>query len=446
MNARVDCSALPWSAEAEHAVLGGLMIDADAMLRIADRHLQAGHFFDGRHREIFAAITDLSARRHPADVVTVFEHLQGRGAAEGSADLGYLNAMAQSVPSASNIGRYTDIVLDKAMRRAIVAPADLAQELAHEPGEADALLDRVASLFAGIQRTRAAAAPKRLDELLGARIDHWQSLADGETAPGIPTGLDNLDEALAGGLKPGKVLVLAARPSVGKTSLAGQIGLNVAGLGHTVLMLSQEMQAGDLVDRTIANLGRIRLDGLVTGQMENDEWTRITEATEVAARLPFFIDDQPALTILDIRSKARQVKQRAGLALVIVDYLQLCSSSGGFDKRHHQIEQISRGMKQLAKELGVCVLLLSQLVRADDREPELDHLKESGAIEEDADTVILLHPMGVEDDGAQLILAKVPKNRQGRRGRLALTLAGKTQRWEMSMSNVSRSHLSRGAQ
>ena len=204
-------------------------------------------------------------------------------------------------------------------------------------------------------------------------------------------------------------------------------------------MLSQEMQAGELVDRAVANLGSVLLDNLTTGRFANGDWEAITNASEAAGRLPFFVDDQPALTLLDIRAKARQVQQGGGLALLIVDYLQLCASMGGIERRHHQVEQVSRGMKALAKELGVCVLLLSQLSRAGAAgEPELDHLKESGAIEEDADTVVLLHPMGHEADGSLLVLAKIPKNRQGRRGRLALALHGKTQRWRSSAANVSR--------
>lgn len=437
MNVSADAELLPWSCEAEQSVLGGLMIDPDAMLRIADRRLQPGHFYDARHREIWTAIVDLVARRQPVDIITTFERLDGAGKAADCGGLPYLNDLAQSVPSAANIGRYAEIMVEKAMRRAILAATDQAQTLARGQGDADEVLDRVASLFAGIQRSRSVNVPQRIGDLITARMGHWQSLADGDTTPGIPTGLARLDEALAGGLKPGKVIVLAARPSVGKTSLAGQIALSVAGQGHTVLMLSQEMPAGDLVDRSVANLGTVKLEHLTTGRFVDDDLKRVLAASESASRLPLFVDDQPALTVLDIRAKARQVQQRAGLALLIVDYLQLCSSTGAFDKRHHQIEQISRGMKQLSKELGVCVLLLSQLKRERD-EPELDNLKESGAIEEDADTVILLHPMGNEPDGSLLILAKIPKNRQGRRGRLALSFDGRTQRWAQSVGDVTR--------
>jgi replicative DNA helicase len=432
----------PASLEAEQAVIGAVLLDPQALVRLADRRLRPEHFFDHRNLVTWEAITHLAARHLPTDPLSVFEHLRdaNSGDAEIAGGLAYLNALVQGVPSLASVPRYADIVVDKALHRAVIRAADQAAALAYEPGDPDQLLDQVASIFAAVKRTRAVSEPQALSALVTARIDHWSSLAKGDTVPGISTGLPRLDEALGGGVKPGRVIVLAARPSVGKTSLAGQVGLNVAAGGHPVLMLSQEMAAGDLVDRVVANLGQLGLDRITTGQFRDDDWARVTDAADAAARLPFDIDDQAALTLLDIRAKVRQVQQRrGGLALLIVDYLQLCASSGNFERRHHQIEQISRGMKQLAKELDVCVLVLSQLNREGGKgEPELDSLKESGAIEEDADTVILLHPMGHEADGSLLVLAKVPKNRQGRRGRIALALYGKTQRWAESAASVSR--------
>lgn len=432
-----ELRAMPWSAESEQGLLGAILLDSDAFGRITDRGVEAAHFFDHRHRAIWTAMVAMVARHEPVDVLTVFEQLRDAGDDERAGGLAHLNALAQSVPSAANVGTYADRVLEKAALRAILAAAEQVQALTREQLSADEILDRAASMFAGVQRTRAASAPRMLGDLVAQRLEHWQSLAAGETEAGISTGISSLDAALGGGLKAGRVIVLAARPSVGKTSLAAQIGLNVAALGQPVLVLSQEMTAGDLVDRAVANLGRVQLDHLMTGTLVDDDWERVTQVAETATRLPFTIDDQPALTLLDIRAKARQVQQRGGLALLIVDYLQLCASSGAFDRRHHQIEQISRGMKQLAKELAVCVLLLSQLNR-ERGEPELDNLKESGAIEEDADVVVMLHPMGVAPDDGMLVLAKIPKNRMGRRGRLALSLHGKTQRWVQSTGNVSR--------
>ena len=446
MSARIDAAALPWSAEAEQSVLGALMLDPAAALRIADRQLQAGHFFDHRHAVIWPAVANLVARHQPVDVVTVFEQLQAQQRDEAAGGLAYLNALAQGVPSAANIGRHADIVLEKALRRAIVDAAGRAQEIAQQAGDADEALDQVAAMFVGLKRPRAGSGPRPLSELAAQQIDHWQALGDGSTEPGTPTGLEAIDAALGGGVKPGKVIVVAARPSVGKTSLAGQMALNVGAFGKAVLMLSQEMPASDLTDRAAANLGGIALDRLTTGRFADGDAALLAEAADAMSRLPVYVDDQPALSLLDIRAKVRHVQQQEpSLALVIVDYLQLCAPGASAQHRHHQIEAISRGLKTLAKEAGVCVMVLSQLNRASEAdEPELHHLKESGAIEEDADTVILLHPWGQQPDGSMSVLAKVPKNRQGRRGRLALSFDGRLQRWASSSADVSRQP-SRGA-
>lgn len=431
---------LPWSEAMEQSTLGSLLQDSDALLRIADLGLRPAHFFDHRHRAILSAVLELHARRQPADVVTVFDWLRERGQAEDSGGLAYLNALALSVASATNVGRYASKVIEDATRRAIIAAADRARVLALEHSTPDEVLDAVQTLFGEVRRHKAAAAPRRIGELVRERTTHWEGLEAGTTPAGIATKLDRLNVALGGGLKPGKNIVLAGRPGSGKSSLAWSIACDVAAQQKAVLVLSMEMQAGDLVDRAAANLGRVSLNRLLTGRFQDDDWARITDACDTASRLPLFIADQPALSLLDIRAKARQVQQQCdGLALVVVDYLQLAASAGGFDKRHHQIEAISRGMKAMAKELDTTVLLLSQLTRESERdEPELAHLKESGAIEEDADTVILLHVLGQAPEGGMLVLAKVAKNRQGPRGRLALAFDGDTQQWRASAGDVTR--------
>lgn len=441
MTAHPDFAAAMWSQDAEQSAIGGALIAPDVLSRLDGQHLRADHFAIDAHQHIWAAIVDLTARRQPVDVITVFERLRDRGADERAGGIQYLNELAGSVVSASNIRTYAKIILQHALRRKIVETADLAQQIAKEPGDADEQLDRVAALFAAIQPLASSAEPVSLGEVLLQRVPHWEGLEAGTLLPGMPTRLPTLDSALGGGLKPGKVIVIAARPSIGKTSVAMQILLNVAADGHPVLLCSQEMQAGDLVDRATANLGRVNLGALTMGRFDGDDWARITEAAETAGPLPFYIDDQPALTLLDIRAKARKVQQRHGLKVLAVDYLQLCASTGRQDNRHHQIEAISRGLKQLAKELGVCVLLLSQVNRDSTRraegEPTLADLKESGAIEEDADTVMFLHPKGGLPDGSLLLAAILAKNRQGRRGHIALAFHGATQRWVESTADVS---------
>jgi len=432
---------LRWSQDAEQSILGGAMLSSDALDRL-EQPLHPEHFYVEAHRWIWAAMLDLHSRRQPIDVITVHAQLQQRGQAEKVGGLLYLNELAASVPSAANIRTYATIVVDRALRRKIIETADIVQAIALEVGDAAEKLDQVASMFAAIQRPGARSEAVSLGELLLERSAHWEALESGKALAGMPTHLPTLDRALGGGLKPGKVIVLGARPSVGKTSLALQLLLNLAADGHPVLLLSQEMQNGDITDRAAANLGRVSLEALTTGRFERDDWSRAAEATEAGRTLPVYVDDQAAMTLLDMRSKARRAQQRYGIKVLAVDYLQLCSATGKQDSRHHQIEQISRGLKQLAKELGICILLLSQISRQSTQraegEPTLADLKESGAIEEDADVVVALHPRGPQPDGSLLVAALLLKNRQGRRGRIALSFAGSTQRWVESTADVSR--------
>ncbi len=437
----INPALVPWSCEAEQSVLGCMLINPDALHIATGMRLEGPQFFDGRHRVIWSCVVELAARHEPVDVITVYERLREQRRAEECGGLAYLNALAQSVPGTSNLGRYVGIVQDKALLRAILGAADQVRAIAVEPGgTAGDKLDRAASLFAALSTRRQQSAPRSLSELILERSAHWDALADGTAPAGAPTGLPLLDKALGGGLKPGKMVVLAARPSVGKTSLAQQIALSVAAAGHGVLLLSQEMTAGELVDRAAANLGRVNLGALASGQFHNDDWTRITEAMETAAGMPLFIEDEPALTLLAIRSKVQALQRRQRLTLVVLDYLQLCSGSNARDNRNLQVEEISRGLKTLAKEAGVTILALSQLNRrAEDRsEPALSDLRDSGAVEQDADTVVLLHPKEDADmpDGEKLMVAILAKNRQGRRGRLALSFHGATQRWAESSADV----------
>lgn len=447
---RITGDLAHWSCEAEQSVLGCLLLNPDALHVATGMRLEAGQFFHVGHRTIWSCIVELAARHEPVDVITVFERLREQQHAEACGGLAYLNELAQSVAGTANLRRYVEIVQDKALRRAILNAADEVRAIVAEPGSSAAdKLDRAASLFVALSTRRQQSAPRPLSELILERTAHWEALADGTAPAGAPTGLPTLDRALGGGLKPGKLLVLAARPSVGKTSLAQQIALSVAAQGAGVLLLSQEMTAGDLVDRAAANLGRVGLGALSSGQFRDEDWTRITDAMEIAAHLPLFIEDEPALTLLAIRSKVQALQRRQRLGLVVLDYLQLCSGSNPRDNRNQQVEEISRGLKTLAKEAGITVLALSQLNRrAEDRgEPALSDLRDSGAVEQDADTVILLHPKDDADmpEGEKLVVAILAKNRQGRRGRLALAFHGATQRWSESAADVSASAKGRKA-
>lgn len=440
MTARLDPSVLPWSVEAEQSVLGSILLDNRASTVVIEAGLRAEHFYDARHGTVFSATMAQIGSGRPADIVTVLAALGPKADEVGG--LSSLNQLAQSVPSAANVRRYAEIVIEKALGRRIAAAADQALGIALGAGAPTDKLDRIGSLFTAIRVPTASAGPQSVAAVIAERSSHWQALADGTSTPGTPTHLPTLDSALGGGLKPGKVLVIASRPSVGKTSLASDIALAFGKAGEPVLFLSQEMTAGELIDRFVSNEGRVSLEAITTGRFDGEVTSRLVEASDEIGRLPVFIDDTPALTLVDIRAKARQVQQRHGLGLLVLDYLQLARDDGGANHRHHQIEQISRGMKQLAKELNCAVIVLSQINRSSlqrqDGEPTLADLKESGAIEEDADAALLLHPRDQLPDGSMLVVGILAKNRQGRRGRIALRFEGAVQRWSESTADVSR--------
>lgn len=427
------------SLEAEQSVLGGLLIDNTPFHEVAEV-IDAGSFGHAPYGQVFDAIRHLVATHEVADIVTVHERLRVNGAAENWGGLSHLNELAQSVPSASGAVRYARLVAEHARRRALLKLAEDVPGLLSRVEGVDSAVDQIQALLNQLQSAKARGEPKSLGACVLEAVADMEAVAAGEKSPGWPTGLPALDKGLGGGVKPGRVYTLAARTSMGKTSLAMQILLNLAADGHPGLMLSQEMVGSELAVRAIANRGAIAMDRLTLAALEDAEWQALPEAADALTALPVWVDDQPALRLVDIAAKARAIKRRHGLEVLVIDYLQLCAAEAvKGQSRHHQIEAISRGIKALAKELGVAVLLLSQLNRsAEDGEPELHHLKESGAVEEDADAVLLMFAMGEETDGTQTVCLKLAKNRGGRRGRLALAFDGRRQQWRASSANVDR--------
>lgn len=433
----------PQSVEAEQSVLGGLLLDGTAWDRIGDL-LSQSDFYRHDHRLIFEAIGTLVNSMREADVITVYAFLQAAGKADDVGGMTYLNALAASVPSASNIRRYAEIVREKALQRALVAAADEAATLAFNAGlgQVQDAIERSITLFDTVQRRGVVQGPRRADQLAVQRIDHINDLATKDAPPAFSTGLTDLDRRLNGGLQPGRVYVLAARPSVGKTALALQIGLHQAKeLGLGVLVLSQEMPAEEVTDRAFANLGGVDYGEIQRGQLSDMSWGRLSGAVETFGRLPVWIDDQAALTLNDIRSKAFALR-RDGIKLLIVDYLQLCAgqSKSKNANRNTDLEEITRGLKALAKQMGIAILLLSQLSREVEKrgtpEPTLADLRDSGAIEQDADAVLGLWFARQWSDRKVMALT-VLKNRQGERGmRIPLDFYGQFQQWTDSTADV----------
>lgn len=422
---------LTWSIDAEQQLLGAMLLDNAAFDRVGP--LAPRDFYDPRNALAYTAMASLALAGRPFDVVLVWEELRRLGKDERSGGLPYLNELSACTPSSRNARHHAEIVREKARQREILLAANQALDIAEEGASSEDKLDRIMALFSQLQRASMARVPQSLAELVVERIDHISALAEGTVKAGIETPLPALNERLNGGLRGGHVYILAARPSIGKSSLANDIGLHVAGSGVPVLVLSQEMPAGEVTDRAISRLGRADYGQIQTGRIDDENWGRITEGVDIAARLPFYIDDQPALRLQDIRGKARLVK---GLGLLIVDYLQLCQG-GDQDTRNGQIEEISRGLKSLAKELGIPIIVLSQLNRAveqrADKRPNMGDLRDSGAIEQDADTIVFLWRAREHDHGdTRLIGMGVDKNRQGKLGEVALDFHGATQRWSES--------------
>ncbi len=429
----------PWSQHAEQGVIGALFLDNAAWDRCGDL-LAVDDFYAASHRVVFDAMVRLMAAGKPADVVTVFEQLQASGRLADAGGMPMLNALAECATGTANVRRHAEIIAEKAMRRALIALCDESAAAAFgSKDETPAVLDRLSSAVAKLERRRMRKAPKSLAELLPARVDHISAMNSGEGhVQASATGIARLDRLLSGGLRDGSVYILAARPSVGKSALAQAVGEYVARVAGPVLMLSQEMPDTEVADRALARLGGISYERIQTGKLQDQEWALLTDAVQYGASLPFYVDDQPALRLSDIRAKARQVK---GLRLLIVDYLQL--SVGDGENRTQEVGAISRGVKALAKELGVPVLLLSQLSRKVEerpgKEPQLSDLRDSGEIEQDADVVIFLWPKTEREDGSKLVGCKLEKNRQGRKGagaRFGLEFDGARQTWSESHEDI----------
>ena len=425
---------LPWSQESECAVLGAMLADCGKAFDRA-QPLTKAHFFDGRHRLIFGAIENLHGRGLPVDVVTVFEHLRDQGRADDAGGVPYLNGLAQGAYTAHRAGAYASKVRDMAVHRALLETLDKSMELASTPGGTPAeKLDQITTWLGELQRKQVARVPRTATEAALARLSHWEDLAKGRAQTGWPVFIPRLNHLL-GGLRPGGLYYLAARPGVGKTSLSLELA---ARSGLVSLFLSQEMTEAELVDRAVACIGRVNYGALQDGSLTQDDWSRMTEAVSSEALRRLHLDDQGSLTLADIRAKAKSVP---GLQLLVLDYLQLCAGAvGSTANRNSEIEQISRGLKALAKELGIAVVALSQLNRQVEqrtsKRPMLADLRDSGSIEQDADAVVMLWEVRKLSEDKKLIGLALAKNRQGRTGELALHFDGSRQSWGESTESL----------
>ncbi len=436
----------PHSVEAEQSVLGGLLLENEALDKIADI-LASADFYRHDHRLIFAHIGKLIEHNRPADIVTVAESLESSAELSGVGGIAYLGALAQNTPTAANIRRYAEIVRERAIMRKLVEVGSGIAESAYSPQGRDAqqLLDEAeAKIFqiaeGGKRSSEGFVDIKVLLPQVADRIDQLFQRDNPNDVTGVPTGFSDLD-SMTSGFQPGDLVIVAGRPSMGKTAFSLNIAENVAlDTGLPVAVFSMEMAATQLAMRMIGSVGRLDQHRMRTGRLEDEDWVRLTTALGRLNDAPIFIDEGAGLSSFDVRARARRLHRQCGkLGLIVVDYLQLMSAPAGRqgENRATEISEISRSLKALAKELDVPVVALSQLNRSveqrPDKRPVMSDLRESGAIEQDADLILFIYRDEVynsdsPDKGtAEIIIAK---QRNGPIGRVRLTFLGEHTRFE----------------
>ena len=411
----------PQDTAAEQSVLGGMLLSKDAIADVVEV-LRPGDFYRPAHQAIYDCILDLYGRGEPADPITVSAELERRGELARVGGAPYLHTLIATVPTAANAGYYARIVAEKAILRRLVEAGTRIVQYGYgadnsDGGDVNEVVDRAQAAIYEVTERRTSEDYVALEELLQPTMDALDAIASrGGTAQGIPTGFADLDE-VTNGLHPGQMIIIAARPGVGKSTL----GLDFARScsikhGMTSVIFSLEMSRTEIVMRMLSAEAKIRLTDMRGGRMSDDDWTRLARRMSEISEAPLFIDDSPNLTMMEIRAKARRLKQRHDLKLIVVDYMQLMTSGKRVESRQQEVSEFSRQLKLLAKELEVPVVAISQLNRGpeqrNDKRPMLADLRESGSLEQDADVVLLIHrPDAWERDDprageADLILAK----------------------------------------
>jgi replicative DNA helicase len=417
----------PHSREAEESVLGALLLSPHAANEVMDK-LVPNDFYVPAHQSIFEAMVSLYNANQPIDAVTLSEELRRSAELEKVGGLSYLTHLVDVVPTASNVEYYAGIVEEHGLRRSLIKAGSSITELAFRTDdEVVGVIDRAEQEVLGVAEKRAGDGMIPVGPLFQEAIEHIEALeANGAEITGLSTGFRDLDKKLAG-LQKANLVVIAARPSMGKSALTINIATFVAGTGKVVAIFSLEMAKEEVVQRILSSVGKVESGKLRTGQLGN-HWDRLVAAANRMYKTPIYVDDSSVVTVTDIRAKCRRLKRIKGLDLVVVDYLQLMQGSSK-ENRQQEIAEISRGLKNLARELEVPIIAVSQLNRSveqrEDRRPRLSDLRESGALEQDADVVVFIyrheyyHPDDIEKRGtAEVIIAK---HRAGATGTVEMT-------------------------
>jgi replicative DNA helicase len=414
----------PNSIEAEQSVLGGLLIQNEAMDRITDV-LSAADFYRFDHKIIFEQISKLIETNEPADIVTVAESLDTIGKLSDTGGITYLGALVQNTPGAANIRRYAEIVREKSVRRSLLTIASELQSSCHAVGgDAETLaLAAEESIFQLFQKQNGY--DQQLNEAVDNVMLEIDSRADLQSDfSGLATGFSKFD-SFTGGLEPGQLVIVAARPSVGKSVFACNVADHIAGAGKSVLFHTLEMSSKEIGMRILSARSGVSMHQMRSGTRENNHWDAMTKAKKEILKSKLFIDDRPAIAVNQIRAKAKRIRRQHGLDLVVIDYLGLMTGKG--DNRTQEIGSISRGLKNLAKELNVPIIALAQLNRGvearQDKRPIMSDLRDSGEVEQDADIVLMLHREEIYNDSDEfigIVEALLRKNRNGPTGDMDL--------------------------
>ena len=427
----------PQNLEAEKALLGSMLLDKEARLK-AIEEVKEEYFYKESHRLVFSAILSLFEKNEPVDLVTLAEKLKAQGSLEEAGGTVYLASLMDTVPSSANIEHYLKIVRDNSILRSLIENSNKITHLAYQSGDdVERTLDESERLIFEITQHREKQEAIPLRELIKRNFEKLETLyKKGEFVTGLPSNFKDLDAKTAG-FQPSELIVIASRPSMGKTSLACSIAINL-GIEKKIplVFFSLEMSKEQLVQRMLCSEARVNLQHLRTGFLKESEWPKLTIAAGRLSEAPIFIDDSPSLSVLEIRAKARRLKAREGIKLAIVDYLQLMRTRSKLDNRQQEITEICASLKALAKELNIPVVALSQLSRAvetrEKHRPRLSDLRESGSIEQDADLVMLLlreelYNPRTEKGKTEVIIAK---QRNGPTGTINLTFLKEFTRFE----------------
>jgi replicative DNA helicase len=432
---------LPSNIEAERCILGAVLLD-NHVLNTAVERLRSEDFFLSQHRHIFERMIQLAEKRHAIDTVTLMEDLSSHGVLEASGGVAYISQLADGLPRVTNVEHYARIVKEKAVLRSLIHSAAAIQEQALAAGdEADTILDRAENAIFQLAEDRVRTGLIGIKEVVRDGFERLEKIfSEGRRITGLATGYAGLDNETAG-LQPSELIILAARPSMGKTALALNIASNIA-LRHKqpVAIFSLEMSKESLLLRMLASEARVDAHKFRTGHMNRDDWGKITGTLATLGEAPIWIDDSASSTVLEMGAKARRLVRDGGLSVMIVDYLQLVvpAGSGRNTNRQEEVSGMSRALKGLAKELKIPVIVLSQLTRAperEDRKPQLSDLRESGAIEQDADVVMFINRPNFyktdlpEEDRAKAELI-IAKQRNGPTGTLNFVFLGRHTRFE----------------